>query len=266
MAGNLSGYINIVPMTQPSSMDGTLTSPYIKLDKYDKVCFIVQAGSGLGDTGQLTCGLYSAHAADSSGATAIAVYTTMGSTAAKTVSKAQAVLLNGVSSWDHGEYLTLNGVTFTAYASDAGGASLTTASFDSNRYVVSSSGGTGGSATCQHLAAYINHAVYGCPGVNAIVYGNPIATASSNNVYVHGMGEAHITVVASTSAVACVPVSWVSVLETNGAELLANTSHKYVACVVSGTSAVKVSITAIRSGLRYSSGPEGVVTDYDFGV
>lgn len=266
--GVLSGYVNVFPVIPPStSVAASITSDYVKLDKWDKVIFVVECGSGLSNTGQFTCSLQSAYTSTGGGATAIGVYTTMGAGTANNVTKASAVLIDNASSWDAGETLVVNGITYTmASTSSISSSSLSTALFNANRYIHSSSDMTNASGAAQHLAAYINNADYGISGLTAIPGGNILATASSNNVYITGGGESYITVTASATDIQVMALKHISTLETNGSELLANSSHKWVAVVVTCTSDTPISAIAIRSGGRYHGNPESDVTDYDYGV
>ena len=272
MAGYMSGYQNVVSVLHPQGATdlGTRMSDYIKLDQYDKVTFVVEVGcittlmtTAACCTGIVTAALYSAHAADGSGSAAIGAYTTIGSTSASAtyIKGAQAALYMLSTLSTHGNTLAINDITYTFSTV----ATVTTGTFNSNRYIAinATPTATGITDTYHHLAAYINHATYGVTGINAR-YGVPavsIFTSSSGHVYLSGMGNVTLTVQATSSEV-LKPLSYVGMLETNGAEIAGlNTSHKYVAVQITQTSPAVISAFAIRHTPRYTYSSTAFIAD-----
>lgn len=245
MAGNLSGYAKIdFAVTNASS---GFTTPYYDMSGYDKAIFIVECGT-MASSGMLSLSGLQAVSSTGSGAVVTGHYTTMGSTSslACDVVKADAVFLEGAST-NMTDLMTLeiNDITFTAQKSTAGD----TGTFDSDRYVCSSSDGGVSTQFYDHLAAYINHATYGCTGL--------IATAASTRltIDVYPPGEKVITTQLSISSGCQFYVARShSIVEMNAAELAAASSMRYVGCT--GTLAagptLKTNVTIIRSGARYS--------------
>ncbi len=253
---------------QPSSAAAAVTSEYVKMYNYDKAIFIIEAGSGLTASGTWSASVVSAYSNTGGGSAALSFYTTMPTSTpidALTINKASAILVDAISSANTLDTLTINDLIFT-FNSSAG---VTTGTFSTNRYVTANDDGSTANVTAPHLAACINHASYGVPGVTAVVNGSVIATASSNNVLLFTGGETAITAIASAVRIALVPVKSVAQLEVKSADLLANTSHKYVAVTLTPSSvpaAGGISATIVRSGWRYAYSNTGYVSDYNLGT
>lgn len=277
MSGYASGNINVINVLAPTeSTDGVtaITSNYVKLDKHDKVGFMVNIGPSNAVTGGTTAfnstslqaiQLVSAYSATGGGSAVIGAYTTLGSTAASalTVTRANAVFIGLTSLTTAGNTWTINDVTFTSSSS---GTSTAATAMAATRMIQNYPTPTAASAnvTCEHLAAYINHPRFGCEGVAAWVNDAHVVvtTSSSNHLVVAGLGNTNVTAVLVGGAIVR-PLGFTAYLETYGAEIAnQNTSHKYVACTITPTTILNVSMTAIRTGGRYSLPATGVYTDY----
>lgn len=273
MSGYLSGYLNVVPVMQPhySTTAAIHYSEYVKMDNYDQITFMVESGmvgnTTLGSsaatcTGQVAAGLYSAYSATGAGATALGAYTTAGSTTLGTayIDRAHSAILCKSTAYVHGNTIVINDLTFTFSTV----ATVTTDAFDANRYVYleQAVSATGISDTLEHLAAFINHASYGCTGLEAHVADSRIqtATSSSQHLLISGQGIATVTIQA-TSSENIKPVNYVSILEARSADLLVNSSHKWVCVGVTPTTQCVISVIALRSNPRYIQSATGNVED-----
>lgn len=232
------------------------TTPYYDIGTYEKAIFIASAGT-MNSSENISYTVYQAVSSTGSGAQVAGIYTTMGSTTALAcnVDKAVAVILTGCSTnCSSGWTLAINGVTFT------GMSTASTAAFDSSRTFASSSNG-GVSTQCQdHLAAYINHATYGCTGLLAVT------AAASVTITANPPGSKTITTVLSASSGAIVnPTRSVATLEVINDQLSNASSMRYVALasVASVAGAItKQSCVVIRAGARYSPDSTDLVSAY----
>lgn len=271
---DLSGKLNIVSVMPPisSTLAGgqVLISDYIKMDQYDRVSFVAEWGNLYGagtavncTTGLITSSLWGAYSATGGGAQVLAVYTTMGSTAAlgTRCDGAAAVFFQGATLSTHGHTLAVNGVTYTFSTA----AAVTTGTFAATRLVTlqNTPTATGCCDTLEHLAAYINHDTYGVTGVHAHVANArvTVVTSSSNCLYISGMGNKALTVVAASS-LHVHPIGYISVLETNGAEIMAaGSSQRFVACAMTPTTSGVMSCIALRNKARYYESSTSLVAD-----
>lgn len=252
--------IVVCSVLQPSCANvATQVSDYVKMDGFDRCIFVVEAGSGLGNTGVILATMYSAYSATGGGAADISVYSTIGTTEVGTSKTGcNALLIDNASSWLSMETVAINGITYT-FNSSAG---VTTGTFTTDRYVVTLNDGSVPTKATEHLSAYINHATYGVPGVIAVPGGDLVATASSNNVYISAYGQNTVSAVVSASShEVIVPCRVTGRLEVSNQQLLANTSHKYVAVSLACSSAVRLGVTAIRYGTRYKFTSTDTVID-----
>ncbi len=263
----LSGSAKFDVALAPSSYNGAQTSSYYDMAKYDKVIFVASGGS-MSSTDSITMSILQGKSCTGSGSVALGVYSTMNGTAAATgqVTKATMVTVNGTSE-DIGVEagtMVINGLTFTFKSSSAGTIVTTTGTFNANRYVWASSGGGIPYTTLHHLAAYINNATYGVPGVIAIV-----GSASTNMTLeandAHNAPDKAITILVSKGA-SCVYINkMVGSVECQSAELATSSDFNYVACQISASATMKHGAVAIRSGARFSPDTTALMS-YDFGV
>jgi hypothetical protein len=255
----------------PSTLNTAVTSSYLDLAKYEKVIFIASAGS-MGSTDDFQLSILQAKSSTGSGTVALGVYSTMNGTPAATgqITKANVVTVLGTTGTlgAHNGTVVLNGLTFTfKTSSDAAvNAAGTTATFNANRYICEpcTQGGEATYTALHHLAAYVNHATYGCPGIIATV-----GSATTNIAFEcnksHGSVDKAVTIVCSEGATCAYINSIIGSVECHSAELATSSGFNYVACQSSAKAVTKFSLTAIRSGARYSPETTNLMA-YDFGV
>ncbi len=271
MAGCISGNNKFDLVLGPTTITTTLTSNYVDMSKYDKVIFIAQAGT-MSSTDGITMSALQAKSSTGSGEVVMSMYSTINGTPGVLgqVTKAQEVVLPGTSESFGGEAQTyvINGLTFTF---DCSSDSLnTTGSFNATRTVVTTTADAGGLSSepwkaLHHLAAYINHAQYGVPGVVAIV-----GSASTNiTLYANDhIGEASITVLPSVGDTGIFAINKsIGTLEVHSAQLATSSDFNFVCCQSSviGTSVIKYAIAAVRSGARFSPDTTALY-QYNFGT
>lgn len=269
---DLSGRLNILTAIPPTPTTGAVAifSDYIKMDQYDRVTFVANycpistlGSSAGGTTGLVTCSLWGAYSATGGGAQVLGVYTTMGSTAAlgSRCDGAAAVVFTGATLSTHGHTLVINGITYTFSTV----ATVTTGTFAATRlvYIQPTPTAAGCQDTLEHLAAYINHDTWGVTGVHAHVNNARVAitSSSSNHLYITGMGNKTLSIVAASS-LHLQPFKYVSLLETNGAEIMsAGSSQRFVALAMTPTSQGTLGAVAIRSKARYYESSTSLVAD-----
>lgn len=274
---DISGRINVVSVLPPIASTAVagqaIFSDYIKMDQYDRVAFVAEWGNFYGagstspcTTGQVTASLWGAYSATGGGARVLAVYTTMGSTAqlATRCDGAAAIIYTGATMNVTGHTLVINGVTFTFSTL----AAVTTGTFAATRLIIldAAPDATNIQQTLEHMAAYINHDTYGVTGLHAYVANQKvtITSSSSNHLYISGMGNKIITATAASSF-HIKPVGYISILETNGAEIsAAGSSQRFVAVALTPSGAAisgVMSAIAIRSKARYCESSTGFVAD-----
>ena len=260
MAGYIAGHEKIdVAVAAASS---AFTTPYYDMGMYDKVIFITTAGT-MGSSEYIELALNQAVTSTGSGAVALGVGATMGSTsgAALNISNAAVAYYTQGATMIDAATVIVNGITFTHKTTSVLGATsgASTGDFDSNRYICTSSA----AATTdhqEHLAAYINHATYGCTGILAVT------AATGLTLYAIPPGEQVIDMtVSGSSESAIMPLQTVGICEAFSAELSAASSMRYVGLVCTPSVAAnvnKMSAVAVRSGARYSPDTVNLVGDY----
>jgi len=267
MSNYLSGYSKFDVALAPTTVNAAVTSNYLSMSKYDSVIFIGQGGS-MGSTDFISMSLLQGKSSTGSGSVALGVYSTINSAPSTQglATKVSEVVINGSSNaggFSTGDTYTINGITYTCKSTLV--TDLTTATFDANRYVYTS---TGGSTTpwlsMQHLAAYINHASYGVPGVMAIVSGSSYMTIYSNDSHDHPDTALTISVGSTSTGTWWISKS-VGSVECKSAELATSSGFNYVACQSSANAVTKFCVTAMRGGARFSPNTTALMA-YDFGV
>ena len=264
MAGNISGNNKFDLVLGPTTITTTLTSNYIDMSKYDKVIFIGQAGT-MTSTDAVTMSAVQAKSSTGSGTVVMSMYSTINGTPGITgqVTKVTECVLAGSSEafgWPDAT-VVINGLTYTFKSSSQAAAPYgSTATFNANRYVKTTTGDASGHSSepniaMNHFAAYVNHPQYGVPGVTAVI------SAATSNITLTAndhIGEASITcipVISSTRGATGIYISKaIGTLEVHSAQLATSSDFNFVCCQSSvvGTSVVHYSVAAVRSGARFS--------------
>ena len=247
-----SGYqrydVALAPSTY-SSAEGTQTSSYFELSKYDSVIFVVTAGT-MSASGSVNIGLVQAKTCTGSGSVAIPYYSTMNlvATSSGIITRAQEIAIKTSSECVlvTGAKWTINGIAYTAGSS----AGYTTGSFDATRTFYGSSSDC--EMTMYHLAAYINHPTYGVPGVIAICDSSYVMRLVANASY--NTPDVGITLVSSQLSTDHYIKKQVGIIECKNDWLATTSGFNYVGCtiLVNGTCPASLGVAAIRSGARYS--------------
>ena len=267
----LSGNVQVDFALTPTSYAGATaaTSPYFNMKNYEKVIFICSAGT-MTSSGNVAMRLLSAPTSTApAAAITIGTVTTINGTPsdATTITKAIAVQMPGSSeilAGLDGVTMTINNVTYTFQTSSGGTATPATSDFAATRLVCASSAEAAGNvvapyATLNHLAAYINHATYGVPGLTATVS----AASSYMTITQSEPGDAAITIVLSATPPTVFPTEMIGYLEADGKEFNASSSQDHVAIEVTPSTNQKLSIVALRYGGRYSVDRGYMVSAWD---
>ncbi len=265
----LSGSNKFDVAIAPTTVNAAITSSYYEMSKYDKVIFIAQSGT-MSSTDHIALSILQAKSSTGSGSVALGVYSSVNGTPTSdgcNISKAAEVQINGSSGaggFSTGDTFAINGITFTCRSTLV--TQFTTATFAADRYLYTTTGGsTTPHLTMNHLAAYINHATYGVPGVHAIV------SAASSYITLYGndsndSADKSITIsMGSTSTGVMFPTKMIGSVECKSAELATSSGFNYVAVQSSGSAVTKFAATAVRSGARFSPDTTALMS-YDFGV
>ncbi len=264
---SISGMNRIDIAIAPSSYASAtaVTSRYFNMKDYDRAIFIITCGSMPSSQAYVDCRLVEAQ---TSTAPTVAVPTgtacVIGSTVATDsyIEKASIAVLEADSSnaaYRHGNTIVINGITYTLKSSSDGTAAPTSSDYAATRLVGCSSNDTVTSnLTMTHLSQYINHAVYGVPGLAASLSG---AASSLLTIYAEPMGEKAITITFS-NATGCVfyPTQQVGYLEIHGAELVSSSGFDHVAVEVTPSTVAKIGAVLLRGTPRYSP---AIVLNYD---
>ncbi len=256
MAGVMSGYNKVDIAVVGASSD--YTSPYYDMSGYEKAIFICSMGS-MNSSEYVGLRLYQAVTSTGGSAQLLNINTTVGSTTALAcdINSAVAIYLDNASSMLTTQTIVVNGVTFTASNTE------TTGTFSTGRLFQSSSDGGKTTQCIEHLAAYINHATYGCTGL--IVY--PAATSLTITSL---SGQKAVTVQLGTSTgLLMYPTRSIGILECHAADLASASSMRYLAVCSTASVAgaiTKQSAVVIRCGARYTPETTAQVSGYAFGT
>jgi hypothetical protein len=247
----LSNQVKIDIAIAPAAVSANgSTSPYFKLDKYDRALFVWSVASPAITTTSIGT-LYQAK--DASAATSAAAMT--GGTAIVSVgTKAVAFTVTPVLALSAGDTFSVTGYDFNGDAVTA----LTFTVADS----LGTAGGTSGAArtfgyndtaagtaiistTCTNIAAIINNTTYGVPGL--------YASASATAVTCRAVepGENVFTITSSTTTNMTLAVSQVmGMIEVNASSLTLSSSFTHVALNVVNESGYTTAAFIIRGGRK----------------
>lgn len=203
-----------------ANQNGALTSPYFNLKRWDKALFIWLTGAmATGITSIAT--VQEAEDAAATGTNLLAgkgaTMTAHTGTVSATITCATAIV---------GDHVVINGLTFTG---KAGAAAPATRQFSID---------TGNNETAISLAACINDATYGVPGVTA----TPVAAVVT--LTVTDPGETHLDVTEHAVTLVAADVLNVGYVEIDSHELTAG--HTHVALTITNSAASQTSAILIR--------------------
>jgi hypothetical protein len=257
--GSISGYNRIDVAIAPSSYASAtaVTSRYFNMKDYDRAIFIIKCGSMPSSCAYLEARLLQAPTSTApTVAVAIGTACTIGSTVATDsyIKKASIAVLEADSSnaaYRHGDTIVINGITFTLKSSSDGTAAPTSSQYAATRLIGCSSNDTVTSnLTMTHLNLYLNHAVYGVPGLLSGLSG---AASSLLTIYPEPMGEKAITITFSNATgTVFYPTQQIGYLECHGAELGISSSYDHVAVEVTPSTIARLGAVCLRGTPRYS--------------
>lgn len=214
----------------PASIAAATTGEYFSIGHYGKALFVWAVGA-MAAAGTSIAQILQATDAAGTGAKVI----TNSAATITCASKAAAVLLDNTAVHVDTEVYTINGIVFTAAAADGGAASRT--------YAV----GANPAASSANLAAKVNSATIGVPGVTASVATNDMLLVADEP------GETAITVTASAGAQG-VPVTQraVGYIEVDSSFLDTDLGFDHIAIRVTPSAAQLTSAVLVRGECRYS--------------
>lgn len=251
MARRLSEDIKVDIAIAPVQATSSVTSPYFKLDKYDRALFVWTI-SPVGASAIVTTSiatLYEAkNASAATSATAItgsSAILSLGTKATEftitpaTLSAADTVSITGYDL--NGEGLTA--LTFTA---EDGGTSASTASTSRYFSINDTAAGTGiVSTACTNLAAIMNDTVYGVPGL--------YASAASTSITCRAIevGENMFTLTSSsTTNLTLATTKAIGMNEINASSLTLSSDFTHVAININNQISAWTSCILIRKGRK----------------
>lgn len=209
------------------SLNNAVTGPYYPMTNYGKALFIVEVGAMAAAN---TSALQVMQAQDAAGTGAKAV-TNNAATITANVHVAAATLT--VANVQVGNAVTINGLTFTAAAA---------ADLPNRKFAV----GADNAACAASLAAAINHAIAGVPGV----------TATSNQAVVTltatEPGEADITINAADATITPATLRAIGFVECDASFLDNRNGFTHVALRVTNSAATQTGAVLLRGQGRFS--------------
>lgn len=208
-----------------ANQNGARTSPYFSLRPYDKLIFVWQ-------TGAMATGVTSAatvQEAEDAAATGTNLLAGKGATITAHT-EAQSVTITCAAAIA-GDHVIINGLTFTG---KAGAAVVADREFSID---------TGNNETAISLAACINDATYGVPGVTAT------PNAAVVTLTVDEPGADALTVQEHAVTMVAADVQSVGYIEIDGHELTAD--HTHVALTITNSAASQTSAIVIRGAGNY---------------
>ena len=211
------------------NLNGAGTGTYYKLDKYGRALFIAELGAM---AAAATSALQVMQAQDAAG-TGAKVVTNNAATITANTGVAVA-LLTSAAVHVAGNTYTINGVTFTAAAADVAG---------TRTYAI----GADQTASTANLAAKINAAATGVPGVTASAAAGVLTLTATEP------GEIAITLSTSAGAVGVASTSKaIGYVECEASFLDLVNNFTYVALRVTNSAATQTGAVLLRGDSRYS--------------
>jgi hypothetical protein len=214
----------------PVSLNGAGTGEYFRMDLHRKALFVVNVGAmAAGKTSEIQV----MQAQDAAGTGAKVVTPSTATITANT--NVQAALLTSADEHVAGEKYTINGLVFTAAAADVPG---------TRTYAI----GADETASTANLAAKINDATIGVPGVLAT------AAAGVLTLTADEPGDTSITLVASAQATGVPSTARaVAYVEVDAENLDTNNGYTHVAVRLTNSAAILSSAVLLRGQSRYSA-------------
>lgn len=230
MANLLSEELKIDTAFVPTAaLNGANTGPYYPMDSWRKALFVVEIGAMAAGA---TCALQAMQATDAAGGGPAKAITGLTDTiTANTDAEIVTLTLNAVQVADT---VTINGITFTAAAA----ADLPNRVFDQSG---------DNTADAVSLAAAINHATAGVPGI--------LATPNAAVVTLTAVpiGETVITAAASAATVTVATVRAIGYLEVDASMLDSANDFDHVALRITNSAGMITSALLLRGNGRYSA-------------
>lgn len=228
MANLLSEELKIDTAFVPTAaLNGANTGPYYPMDSWRKALFVVEIGAM---AAAATCALQAMQATDAAGGGPAKVITGLTDTiTANTDCEVVTLTLNAVQV---GDQVTINGVTFTAAAA----ADLPNRVFDQSG---------DNTADAASLAAAINHATAGVPGITATSNLAVVTLAAT------APGEATVTITTPAATITPATVRAIGYLEVDAAMLDNANGFGHVALRITNSAGMITSALLIRGNGRY---------------
>jgi hypothetical protein len=221
----------------PVSLNGVATTRYFGMNGYRKACFVVELGAMAAG---VTSALALVEAQNSAGGGSQAIAALADTITANVAVTSATIECNTVIATDA---IVINGLTFTgAAAADA-----------PNRVFAI---GASDQACATNLAALINNATYGVPGVTASVADDDITLVSSDP------GAVTITVSTTDGTFTIATVSAQGYIEVDASAMDLADGFDHIGLTVTNSAAVLTSVMLLRGNGRYT--PVQAVAAEDF--
>jgi hypothetical protein len=266
MAGNLVGYEKIDIALSPTSIASAADTctKFFPLRSHDKALFIVTCGT-MSATGAIAMSILQSQTASTATVSAIGTYATMGADVTgmvlTNVESAHIISSSGTTGLVDST-LVINEVTYTFSSTGVGGVATATSDFAAARLIATSSVmlPDGIARTWHHLAAYVNHGVYGVKDVTATV---SAGTSTGITFTATEPGDVTIDLTAGTLSTDMPIYSDRSVgyMECHGAELATSSDYDHVALQVTPSTVAHIAISLVRGSARYSPDPTALTGD-----
>lgn len=229
MAKLISEDVKVDIALTSQSLNGAGTGPYYKMDKYRKALFVAEVGTM---AAAVTSALQVVQAQNAAG-TGSKVITNNAATITANTNVTSALLTSALVHVA-GDVYTINGLDFTAAAADVPG---------TRTYAV----GADATASTANLAAKINAAGIGVPGVTASAALGVLTLTATEP------GEKTITISASVGAVGVPSTARaIGYVECDASYLDDANGFEYVALQVTNSAATLTGATLIRGNGRYT--------------
>lgn len=233
----LNNFLKIDPaLTAASHGTAAVTGAFYKMSQFRRALFVLIVGA-LAAT--KTSILQIVQATDADGSDAKNIDNATCTITANTKVNSLKITAASVQADDT---ITVNGITFTgAAAQDA----------DKREFKADDTAGSGNTATATSIAACINDADYGVPGVTASADGAVVTLTADEP------GKIVITATSSGATLAVATISAIAFVEVEATHLDEANGFTHVAAKVTNSAAADSSVTLLRGDARYT--PDQVV-------
>lgn len=229
----LNNFLKIDPaLTAAEHGTSAVTGAFYKMGQFRRALFVLIVGALAKDT---TSKLQIVQATDADGSDVKNIDNATCTITANTKVNSLKITAAAVQANDT---ITVNGITFTGAASQDA---------DERKFEADDTQDTGNATTATSIAACINDAVYGVPGVTAS------ANAAVVTLTVDEPGKIVITATSSSATtLAVATISAIAFVEVEATQLDEDSGFTHVAAKVTNSVAADSSVTLLRGDARYT--------------